>query len=356
MRKLSLFIILTLLCSSFAFAQEKFTIKGQVRSRLQLDNKDFNSDVNPNSFTELRTRLTVKFTPEENIAGLIQIQDSRLFGGETNTLSDSKMLDLHQAYFCIQEIFGLPVNLKTGRMELAYGAQRLIGSVGWHNVGRSFDGGVAKLSTEKVDFDFISARLNESGLAEDVQDSHLSSVYGNLKLVKNYKLQPYIISETILDSDFSRNTLGLFVSGKHGGFSHEVEAAYQLGTQAKDIDIAAYMLTVNLAYKFNTSIKPVLGAGVDYLSGDDGKDAGKYKVFNTLYATNHKFYGFMDYFLNIPKHTYGKGLMDIHAKTSLNPGEKVKVAGAFHLFNSVAVSVEGNGHIPSPVSVLLVPN
>jgi len=65
------------------------------------------------------------------------------------------------------------------------------------------------------------------------------------------------------------------------------------------------------------SMSPVLSAGVDYLSGDDGEDETKYKVFNTLYATNHKFYGFMDYFLNLPVHTYGKGLMDMHGKLNL---------------------------------------
>ena len=42
----------------------------------------------------------------------------------------------------------------------------------------------------------------------------------------------------------------------------------------------------------------------------------KYNVFNTLYATNHKYYGFMDYFIDIPRHTYGLGLIDIHAKAS----------------------------------------
>lgn len=71
---------------------------------------------------------------------------------------------------------------------------------------------------------------------------------------------------------------------------------------------------------FPTPRKPRIAVGYDHLSGNDGT-AGKVKVFNTLFATNHKFYGFMDYFLNIPVHTQGLGLRDfmVKAKTRLAP-------------------------------------
>ena len=54
------------------------------------------------------------------------------------------------------------------------------------------------------------------------------------------------------------------------------------------------MFALNFKYSFKSPVKPAIGVGIDYLSGDDGQDADKYKVFNTLYATNHKYYGFMD--------------------------------------------------------------
>ena len=63
------------------------------------------------------------------------------------------------------------------------------------------------------------------------------------------------------------------------------------------------------------SRSPGVSVGVEYLSGDDDPTDGTYKVFDTLYATNHKFYGFMDYFLNIPVHTFGLGLRDVHARS-----------------------------------------
>ncbi len=339
MKKITILSILFAMAfTSFALAQDKVVdVKAQVRVRTQVLNNNFDANTAFNSFTELRSRLGVKFKPSKNLGGFIQIQDSRLYGSEFNTLSSMHNVDIHQAFFCIHNLFSLPVNVKVGRMELAYGAQRLIGSVGWHNVGRSFDGTLVKLITKSIDVDFIGARTDERGLVGDSLDMFLYAAYGNIKAVSNLNLQPFVIAERTNRDDFQRFTLGLHASckDKKKPFQHELDAAYQLGTQVKDVDIAAFMVALNLAYTFDTKIKPTVGAGVAYLSGDDGKDAKKYKVFNTLYATNHKFYGYMDYFLNIPKHTYGLGLTDIHGKFSvISPCKKNKLSLAYHMFNS----------------------
>ena len=60
----------------------------------------------------------------------------------------------------------------------------------------------------------------------------------------------------------------------------------------------------------------------DYLSGDDDLGDDETKVFDTLFATNHKFYGYADFFLNIPAHTAGRGLRDmaLKLKRTLRPG------------------------------------
>ena len=339
MKKITiLFLLFTLLFSEFALAQNNVKVNAQIRPRFQFDDKDFNTNTDGNSFTELRSSLGAMFSPSENLTGFIQIQDSRIFGSEASTLSDSKNVDLHQAFFNVNNFFDLPLNLKIGRMELAYGSQRLLGSVGWSNVGRSFDGSVITLNSTPVDIDFIAVRVNESGLVGDSLDAFLFSAYGSLKVVDKLNIQPFVIFENTNKADFERYTVGLNVSckDKSKAFQQELDAAYQLGKQSATKDIAAFMVAYNLGYTFDSSLKPMLGAGVDYLSGDDGKDADKIKVFNTLYATNHKFYGFMDYFINIPAHTFGLGLLDIHAKASFVPLQKLKVDLAYHMFSSNA--------------------
>jgi hypothetical protein len=336
MKKSIIFLFFTINLS-LIIAQSNFDVSAEIRPRFQMDNKDFNSDLPSNNFTELRTRLGLNFSPTENIEGFVQIQDSRIYGTEPNTLTSTDNIDLHQAYFNVNKLFDLPFNLKLGRMELSYGPQRLIGAVGWHNVGRSFDGGVLQFDSEKIDIDLFSAKINEQSEPGDTNDTNLIGLYGNLKMIDNYKIQPFFISDFLVGSESSRYTIGVYINGNINNFSHELEAAYQLGSVTKDIDIAAYMFALNLKYSFNTPIKPNVGVGIDYLSGDEnGVSDNESSVFNSLFATNHKYYGFMDFFINIPNDTYGLGLMDIHAKGEITPADKFKTALAFHIFNSTA--------------------
>ena len=53
--------------------------------------------------------------------------------------------------------------------------------------------------------------------------------------------------------------------------------------------------------------------------GDDDPAGGKQKVFDTLFATNHAFYGHADVFTNLPVHTGGRGLQDLAARLSISP-------------------------------------
>jgi len=120
---------------------------GQIRQRYEMVDKDFSDSTGFNNQNYLRTRFAVTYK-NEDVTTFVQLQDSRIFGTETSTLTDgtADMLDLHQAYFKLNNIYNLPLSVKAGRFEAVYGPQRLIGAVGWHNVGRSFDGVVFNYS------------------------------------------------------------------------------------------------------------------------------------------------------------------------------------------------------------------
>jgi hypothetical protein len=203
-------------------------------------------------------------------------------------------------------------------MEVVYGPQRLIGAVGWSNVGRSFDGLIVTVETAKLDIDFFALKEIETGNDGDSLDLQVIGLYSNLNVITGYKIQPFFIAQVMFPLDaLSRYTTGIYIKGSHGGFFHETEFAFQFGKVTDNNtqkDISAMMGALNIGYKINARIKPVISGGVDYLSGDDKSDASKTKVFNTLYATNHKYYGFMDFFINIPLNTMELGLMDIHGK------------------------------------------
>jgi hypothetical protein len=75
-----------------------------------------------------------------------------------------------------------------------------------------------------------------------------------------------------------------------------------------------------------------LAVQLDYLSGDEDPEDDKTKAFNTLYATNHKFYGYMDYFLFIPEQLDQAGLVDAVLRGSLNASAATTLRLDLHRF------------------------
>lgn len=338
MQKLFSFFIALLFISQIMYSQSDVVkVDGQLRFKSEFDDRDFKSDTKGYSYSYGRTRLGVWLSPSKNLSGYVQIQDSRVWGTEPSTVSDQKNLDLHQGYLKIDKLFGAPVDLQLGRQEYKIANERLMGAVDWSNVGRSFDGEIVTWRGEKFALEFFNFYLVEKYLKGDSADVSMSGVHADLKLFKNYKFEPFLIFEMYSPSEvFNRTTIGLYLNGKFNALWHETEFAYQLGKDKQtgtEKDYAAMMFAVNAGYKFGGSgfVKGV-SAGVDYLSGDNDPTDDKLKGFSTLYATNHKFYGYMDFFPSALSSAYG--LMDIHAKVGFKLLDEIGAGINFHLFNS----------------------
>ena len=165
----------------------------------------------------------------------------------------------------------------------------------------------------------------------EVSDNNFAGVWVNLTNNSGmFGPQFYFLWDKVFGSkQYNNLTFGSQIDVNSGEiFSGTGEFAYQTGN-AGTADIKAMMYALNVfAQLENTQIS----GGVDYLSGQD--NSSDVTLFNTLYATNHKFYGFMDFFLNLPVHTSGGGLTDFNAKIVLPANENLKLIGAFHLLNS----------------------
>ncbi|MFQ6677112.1 MAG: alginate export family protein [Fidelibacterota bacterium] len=299
---------------------------GQIRQRYEMVDKDFSDTTGFNNQNYLRTRFAVSYKSED-VLTFVQLQDSRVFGTETSTLTDgtADMLDVHQAYFKLNNLFGLGLSAKVGRFEAVYGPQRLIGAVGWHNVGRSFDGVVFNYTNGFANVDVFNYKQVEAGMVDDEDDYNVRGAYTNLKLMDGHTTQVFAIQ------DNERMTLGTYEKGTIASVNYEAEFATQSGAKSDDVDFGGMMYAINGGLKIAGM---TVSAGLDFVSGDDSTTSDIDESFNTLYATNHKYYGFMDYFLNLPVHTSGLGLQDIHVKVS-----GVKIAGhvvnaAYHIFNA----------------------
>ncbi len=334
------FLLALLLVPSVAAQDAEFpryTFLGQVRHRFEANDRDFNNDTDIITFNLLRSRFGVRIVPVENTDAFLQVQDSRTFGEERNTLTDGEadQLDLHQGYVKISNLFDWPVDLQLGRFEANYGSQRLIGAVGWHNIGRSFDGVLVRLHPRNVKIDLFNLKLVEKLEPGGTGDLNVLGVNGDVQLIGNYTTQAFVIWQRAHPSSaLNRYTIGFYLNGTTANFRPEIEVAYQ-GGEREEIDVSALLVALNLGYTVaGASLSPGFSVGIDYLSGDDDPTDGTYKVFDTLYATNHKFYGFMDYFLNIPVHTFGLGLRDVHAKVSFKPHSDLSLRLAYHNFSA----------------------
>ena len=345
-----------------SLSAQSVDITGQLRHRFERNGKSFDAAVAGDLFSLQRTRLNLLFQSSTKVSVFFQLQDSRVWGSENGTMDGSaSAIDLHQGYVSISNFFWQPLSIKFGRLEMSYGNQRLVGAVGWSNIGRSFDGIVLNYKKSKLNLNLWETKIKEDNLVltKDT-DRYFFGTYGQYDWSQDWRSDFWLLYDLDRDSvqigpDIGKNRLSRLTGGfaeniKYHNLSLSFEASYQLGKIESDStnrkNIKAYLLSGQIGYSFAGKMKPWIGLAVDQLSGDKNNTDDSYRVFNTLYATNHKFYGFMDYFINIPAHTFNRGLRDFIIRGKLNPRTSMQIALDFHRFslgNKVGLSSDELG-------------
>ncbi|HEX3072041.1 MAG TPA: alginate export family protein, partial [Ignavibacteriales bacterium] len=288
MKSLSSILLIALL-SFPLYSQSPIKFSGQIRPRVEVDKRNFHLNANPASTIFLRSRLNAAYSPSEDLSVFMQIQDSRFMGQEKNTQTNLGNLDIKEAYFELKNVFKTTIDIKAGRMAVAYGNERLIGAADWGNYGRSFDGIIGKFKNDFIKLDVFGFKESESLLAKDSLDKDMFGFWSEIYLNDNQTLQPFFIWNSENYNSIYR-TLGLNWIGKFEQYRFETEFAYQHNNSWGNKE-EAYLGAVNI-YKKISDFE--ISAGLDYLSGAFWYNRTR-DPFNTLYATNHKFYGYMDY-------------------------------------------------------------
>jgi hypothetical protein len=130
-----LFFVLFIPRENLQASDSLLTWSGEIRTRGEIDGRDFQNSTPANLYALLRARVAVDVRPLENIDLFVQIQDSRYFGQPAG-LND---ISLYQGYLRVANFPLQGVNLALGRMEIAYGNEEDCRQIDWTNVGRSFD-------------------------------------------------------------------------------------------------------------------------------------------------------------------------------------------------------------------------
>jgi hypothetical protein len=328
------------------------TLDGQIRPRLvgHLGRDFVGRKAADQLYVTQRARLGVAFESAAGLGLTVRLQDVRAWGEETHPLNDFQAdgLDAHEAFLRVP--LGDVLTLTLGRQEIVFDNQRLVGAVNWRQSGQSFDAGRLSLKRGGFDADAFLAVVAESA-AKGNADAHFPKpvtddvLFGGLhahgrpgetlELGGGY----YVRKNDAIDE--LRHTAGLLAQFVAGGFKGSVEGYYQAGSvdraaaaggAPEEKTISAWLAAVRAGYDLGGALAPGFQVFGEALSGKAGEPE---KTFDTLYATNHMYYGELDYFLGMAKDTAGLGLMDVGARVGLSPVSGLRTTVDYHLFRSM---------------------
>jgi hypothetical protein len=319
------------------------TFTGEVRSRTEWDAPG--GAAAADLFSILRTRFAARVDPTPGVSVVLQLQDSRVLGTETNSrvASTVDQFDLHQGYLQLAGAWrASDLALRAGRQEIVLGNERLVGAGHWTNTGRTFDG-VRTLAAAKGpggadrwSATAFAAIMEENGRrfggvaagTPTLPDHFVAGAY----LTRGAAQKPGVDVTLLYDggaqyrsfANADRTTLDARVRAAiPAGLRLELEGAAQTGTQSfvaaggtqSGQHVRAWLLGARLA---RTLHRAALTLGVDALSGDATPNDGEYTAFSTMFATNHPFYGLMDVIGDPAATTKERGLRDAFASLALN--------------------------------------
>jgi hypothetical protein len=299
---------------------ESVRLLGEVRVRAEAERRAGFDTLD--AFTLLRSRLGIEATLSPRALVLLQLQDARAFG-ESPSLTDGRAerIDMHQAWLQYRADVGRhALAVRAGRQEISLGNERLVGASNWTNTGRAFDGVRVTMGpgTGAWSVDALAATVRERGRrvagSQPVRRDHIfGGAFLDAGPVEVFALHD---SEATFRSyaGVHRTTLGSRLDVPlPAPVTVAAEGSYQLGTQTWGVtsqDIRAWMAGVRLAAELPVRALPRAGLGLDVLSGDADPADGVYRAFNTLYATGHRFQGYMDLFLDPAARTRERGLIN----------------------------------------------
>ncbi|MEW5700682.1 MAG: alginate export family protein [Candidatus Zixiibacteriota bacterium] len=374
----------------------RWEFSAQVRPRLEIRDgyrRPLMRDEGPVLLLSQRTRLGIRCIVNPQVTAFVQFQDARTWGDEGSqawgTRSSVALLDTYRAFI---ELRWRHWSLRCGRQELTCEEERIMGSSDWLQQARAHD--AICLQWQRGHWTGQTAWAhNESGqpLTSDYSiyiengnwDYKSLAMWWISHQTRRWKESFFLL----YDHDWEmRDMLGYTSRFSFGPrfesalerFGLRLEAHWQLGrlkrstwyypgpSIADTLDVNAFMVASSVTYDLG-AVK--LGLWYDYLSGNRS-DSSAYRAFDAPYPSNHEFYGWADYFEDIPNDTRQRGLQDLALKITIRnigpvsgqcdlhyfwfaqPDEKrdkalgmeIDIGATFPLMKSVALSA-GYAHV-----------
>jgi Alginate export len=362
--------------------QAQFTVSGQVRTRSELRNGQGAPSVQDTVgafFTSQRTRINFGYSGYR-FKLYSAIQDVRVWGQDGSsinriTVDANDGLLIHEAWGEISLVDTGKVvknfTVKIGRQELLYDDSRLLGNLDWlqqarrhdavlikfdHNgwtahLGAAFNQNAERKSNtiyNGVPTGYTAGTNGVGAMYKTMQFVYVAKKlsFGNASLLafkddfsKFHFAAADVQKKTPIyeQGSWSRFTVGGNLFGtalRKLGFA--ASAFYQGGEYRDGTSLDEYFISLSTQYAVGRKLS--IGPGVDVTSGNDGSDpTKKYKRFDPLYGTPHKFWGLMDYFY-VADGFGPSGLTDYYLKAKYKAKDNLTLsldAHSFELPNAV---------------------
>ena len=333
-------------------------------------------------FTIQRMRLSFDADINKNVMARVMLQDARTFGESNNAFSNIttnlQRTDLQEGYVQLRNLGDINslltnVQFRAGRWQQGYGNHRQIGTLGWANQSRSYDGAKVMYKKDNLWVDVFAWQIKENvtggvdggGIlgagslggvrAAGLRDSVLYGLYSQYKFggfLKGNLIEPFMIAKaestdenragiTARPSKETRYSFGFRAAGKNiaglGGFDYTVEPVWQRGTtqagfpgstglSPKSNSINAFAIHAEAGYTFkNVPWTPRIGYAYSFASGDDSFGAGSAKTFKQISPTQHAHNGYMDI-------TSWQNIKDHQIHFNMKPTKKLVIDVKAHFF------------------------
>ena len=286
---------------------EWLSVGGQLRVRAEAyNNGGFRPD-NSDQYLLTRVLLHARVQPTRFTSLFVEGMDAR---GPWKNKSPAGSpwrdhADLRQAYLQVGADKDL-ATLRAGRIELAFGDGRLVGSLPWANTLRSFDGARGSVSGAGYRIEVFGTsvvRVEQDKFDRNIPGNNFYGVYSTFtRLVPKSSVEPFffwrrqsgLTTEAGVPSTMNFGTYGLRGAGKLADFDYDTQMALQSGSLGAE-SIRAWAGHWLLGYTLPTApLMPRISAEYNQATGDENPTDNRKGTFDQLYPTGHDKYGLTD--------------------------------------------------------------
>ncbi|MBL3655855.1 alginate export family protein [Fulvivirga sediminis] len=340
-------LLLLIFFGSIAYhAQAQFTVSGDFRFRSELRDGSrvlLDSTKNASVVSSQRTRLITNYK-FDRFEIRVAFQNARIWGQDRER-ANVPNLNMAEGWlrYKLNEDTTKGFFVKVGRQHLVLDDGRIFGMRNWNDIAVSHD--LALLEYENKGWNIIGGGAYNNDANKYFESAYEVNYYKYLGLVWvnkqiNEKWQASLLNsvEGHEDEDnykvlYPRATSGVYLKKDKGDLPLSLQASfyYQYGKNPVGVKQNAYMYSIVPTYHISKKWKTTFG--VNYLSGNDQtKASDKNEAFNKLFGDGHRYYGYMDYFLNIEDNSKGGGMRELFAGLFYNFTEKTQLELSYHNF------------------------